>query len=455
MADFDFDFAVVGGGSGGVRAARVAAELGARTALIESGKLGGTCVNAGCVPKKLLVYSAEFARAFTDAGGYGFAVAPRQFDWSALIAHKDREIARLNAAYARTLDKSGVEIVHGHARFADAHTLDVGARRMRARHVLIATGGAPHVPDFPGRELAITSDDAFHLPRVPERVTLVGGGYIGVEFACIFNALGARVQLILRAAQILSGFDQDVRDHLARMLVKSGIELHRGVEVCTLERDGGALRATLTDGSSFQTDLAMFATGRRPRTANIGLSQIGVKLNADGAVVVDNYGKTSLPHVYAVGDCTGRVALTPVAIAEGQAVARTLFAGKGPQGIDYAHIPTAVFSLPPLATVGLPEHVARVRNPQLDIYRASFTPLKHTLSGRDEQSMVKLVVDRLTQRVLGCHVVGQDAPEVIQGFALALRLGATKADFDATIGVHPTVAEELVTLRHLVAPEPE
>ena len=304
MADFDFDLVVIGGGSGGVRAARIAAELGARTALVEAGKLGGTCINAGCVPKKLLVYGAEFARAFTDAGGYGFAVPPRQFDWAELIAHKDREVARLNAAYARTLELAGVDIVHGRARFLDPHSLAVGERRKpRARHVLIATGGAPYVPDFPGRALAITSDDAFHLPRVPERVTVVGAGYIGVEFASIFNALGARVQLVLRASQVLSGFDQDVGDYLGRMLAKSGIELHRGVEACAIERSASGLRVALTDGSALETDLAMFATGRRPRTAELGLGEIGVHVRApDGAIAVDNYGRSSVPHVFAVGD---------------------------------------------------------------------------------------------------------------------------------------------------------
>jgi glutathione reductase (NADPH) len=451
MAELDFDLVVVGGGSGGVRAARVAAELGARTALIEAGPLGGTCVNAGCVPKKLLVYGAEYARAFGDATGFGFDPGPARFDWRTLLAHKDHEIARLNAAYARTLESAGVEIVHGRARFADAHTLEVGERRMRAHHVLIATGGAPHVPDVPGRALAITSDQAFHLPRLPERVLLVGAGYIGVEFAGIFNALGARVQLVQRAAQVLSGFDHDVREHLGRMLVKSGITLHSGTEACAIERGASGLRVALTDGTAVETDLVMFATGRRPRTAQLGLDAIKVRVRADAAIVVDDYGRSSLPHVFAVGDCTGRVALTPVAIAEGEAVARTLFGGHGPVGIEYDHIPTAVFSLPPVATVGLPEHVARVRHPELDVYRSAFLPLRHRLSGRDEQSMVKLVVDRLTQRVLGCHVVGQDAPEVIQGFAIALRLGATKRDFDATIGVHPTVAEELVTLRAPVA----
>ena len=355
MADFDFDFVVIGGGSGGVRAARIAAELGARTALIESGKLGGTCVNAGCVPKKLLVYGAEFARAFTDAGRLRVHRAPRQFDWSALIAHKDREIARLNAAYARTLDRAGVEIVHGRARFADAHTLEVGERRMRARHVLIATGGAPHLPEFPGATLAITSDDAFHLPRLPERVTLVGGGYIGVEFACIFNALGARVAApATRARQILSGFDQDARDHLARMLVKSGIELRCGVEVCALGREANGLRAALTDGSALETDLVMFATGRRPRTANIGLAQIGVQLERGRR----GRGR-QLRQDLAAARVRGRRLHRP----------RRAHAGRdrrGPGGrahavrrqgrgvIDYAHIPTAVFSLPPLATVGLP-----------------------------------------------------------------------------------------------------
>jgi glutathione reductase (NADPH) len=449
MPSFDFDLVVVGGGSGGVRAARVAAELGARVALIEAGQLGGTCVNAGCVPKKLLAYAAQFAREFADSGGYGWEAPVPAFDWPALIAQKDHEITRLNGLYQRTLERAGVTIFAGRARFEDAHSLEFGGQRLRARFVLIATGGAPRHPRCEGASLTITSDEAFHLPSLPQRVTLIGGGYVGLEFACIFHWLGARVQLVHHGAHLLSTFDQDIGEHVTQALRKHGIDVRCGVEVLRVARSSDGLAVALSDGDELASDLVLSAIGRTPRTAGLGLAEIGVQTNRHGAVQVDAYCRSSLEHVFAVGDCIGRFALTPVAIAEGQAVAHTLF-GKAAAHVDYENVPTAVFSSPPVASVGLSEHIARLRHPELDIYRSRFTPLKNTLSGRDEQTLVKLVVDRLSQRVLGCHMVGQDAPEVIQGFALALRLGATKADFDATIGVHPTAAEEFVTLRHAV-----
>jgi glutathione reductase (NADPH) len=451
MADYDFDLLVIGAGSGGVRAARVAAELGARVAVIESGKVGGTCVNAGCVPKKLLVYAAEFARAFADAPGYGYAHVTPAFDWPRLIAHKDREIARLNQVYERALQTAGVALLRGYARFEDEHTVSIGARRVSGRFILLAVGSAPRKSDIPGGELAITSDEVFSLARLPERVTLVGAGYIGLEFAGMFRALGAVTQLVHHRDQILSHFDHDVREHMAGVLRKQGMDVRCGVEVRRIERAraGQGLIAELSDGSSVLSDLVLFAIGRAPRTAGIGLPEIGIELDDDGAVRVDEYGRSSIEHVFAVGDCNGGTTLTPIAIAEGQAVARTMF-GPAPVPIEHRNVPTAVFSLPAIAHVGMTEEEAREGGRELDVYRSQFTPLKHALSGRDEQCLVKLVVDRRTQRVLGCHMVGADAPEIIQGLAIAVHMGATKADFDRTLGLHPTAAEEFVTLRRAV-----
>ncbi|MGH7914841.1 MAG: glutathione-disulfide reductase [Candidatus Binataceae bacterium] len=444
---YDFDLFTIGGGSGGVRASRMAAQYGAKVALAEERYLGGTCVNVGCIPKKLFVYASEFGDAFTDCSGFGWTVAERSFNWSTLIANKDREIARLNGVYEKVLTDNGVRILRARATIADAHTVVVENERYTARYILIATGGWPTTPSIPGGELAITSNEAFFLPQFPARAIMVGGGYVSIEFAGIFHSLGAKVSVVHRGEQFLRGFDDDLRRTLAVEMDKRGIELRFNSKVGRIEKLSRGFRATLNDGTALEADLIMFATGRNPNTLNLGLEQAGVKLDHEGAVAVDDYSCSSVPNIYAVGDCTDRMQLTPVAIAEGQAVAETLFHGN-PKAPDYENVPTAVFSQPPIGTVGLTEATARERYRAVDVYKSSFRPLKHTLSGRDEHSFMKLVVDRATDRVLGCHMVGTDAGEIIQGLAIALRCSATKAQFDATIGIHPTGAEEFVTMRN-------
>jgi glutathione reductase (NADPH) len=444
---YDFDLFTIGGGSGGVRASRMAGQFGARVALAEERYLGGTCVNVGCIPKKLFVYASEFSDAFADSAGFGWTLGERNFNWRVLLANKDREIARLNGIYEKVLVDNGVRIFHARATIADAHTVIVGGERYTARYILIATGGQPTAPSIPGKELAITSNEAFFLPQFPARAIIVGGGYIGVEFAGIFNGLGARVALVHRGDLFLRGFDDDLRRTLAVEMGKRGVELSFGRVVERIEKLPRGIRATLDDGSTLEADLIMFATGRVPNTRELGLERAGVKLDYEGAVAVDSYSCSSAPDIYAVGDCTDRLQLTPVAIAEGQAVAETLFRAN-PKTPDYENVPTAVFSQPNLGTVGLTETAARERFSAVDIYKSRFRPLKHTVSGRDEHSFVKLVVDRETDRVLGCHMLGTDAGEIVQGLAIALRCGATKAQFDATIGIHPTAAEEFVTMRN-------
>ncbi len=443
---YDYDLFTIGGGSGGVRASRVAAQLGAKVAVAEERYLGGTCVNVGCIPKKLFVYAAEFSEAFADAAGYGWTVGERSFDWQTLIERKNREIARLNGVYEKVLVDNGVRILRARATLADAHTVIVGGERYSARHILLATGGWPSLPRLAGRELAITSNEAFFLPRFPARAIVVGGGYIGVEFAGIFHGLGASVTLVHRGDMILRGFDDDLRTHLAAEMGKRGIEIRLNRKVERLERVAGGILATFDDGTSAQADLIMFATGRTPNTRELGLERAGVKLDHEGAVVVDDYSCSSVPHIYAVGDCTDRMQLTPVAIAEGEAAARTLF-GPVPRKPDYENVATAIFSQPNAATVGLTEAEARAAYSAVDVYKSSFRPLLATLSGRDEQVFMKLVVDRETDRVLGCHMVGAHAGEIVQGLAIALKCRATKSQFDATVGIHPTAAEEFVTMR--------
>ncbi|HLK86474.1 MAG TPA: glutathione-disulfide reductase [Candidatus Binataceae bacterium] len=443
---YDYDLFTIGGGSGGVRASRVAAQLGAKVAIAEERYLGGTCVNVGCIPKKLFVYASEFSEAFADAAGYGWTVGERSFDWQTLIANKDREIARLNGVYEKVLVDNGVRILRARATLADAHTVIVGSERYSARHILLATGGWPSLPQIAGRELAITSNEAFFLPRLPARAIVVGGGYIGVEFAGIFHGLGASVTLVHRGDMILRGFDDDLRTHLAAEMGKRGIELRLNRKVERLERAAGGILATFDDGTSAQADLIMFATGRTPNTHELGLERAGVKLDHEGAVVVDDYSCSSVPHIYAVGDCTDRMQLTPVAIAEGEAAARTLF-GSVPRKPDYENVATAIFSQPNAATVGLTESEARAAYSAVDVYKSSFRPLMATLSGRDEQVFMKLVVERESDRVLGCHMVGAHAGEIVQGLAIALKCRATKSQFDATVGIHPTAAEEFVTMR--------
>lgn len=444
---YDYDLFTIGGGSGGVRASRMAAQFGAKVALAEERYLGGTCVNVGCIPKKLLVYASEFSDAFADCTEFGWTLGERSFNWQTLIANKDREIARLNGVYEKVLTDNGVRILRAHATIADAHTVVVGSDRYTTRYILVATGGWPTTPSIPGGELAITSNEAFFLPQFPSRAIVVGGGYIGVEFAGIFHGLGAKVSVVHRGELFLRGFDDDLRRALAAEMGTREIELRFNRQVARIEKLPRGIRATLDDGAALEADLIMFATGRTPTTHNLGLEQAGVKLDYEGAVVVDAYSCSSVANIYAVGDCTDRLQLTPVAIAEGQAVAETLFHGN-PKTPDYENVPTAVFSQPPIGTVGLTEAEARERYRAIDIYKSSFRPLKHTLSGRDEHSFMKLVVDRETDRVLGCHMVGTDAGEIIQGLAIALKCRATKAQFDATIGIHPTGAEEFVTMRN-------
>ncbi len=449
---YDYDFFVIGGGSGGVRAARIAAAYGARVAVAEERYLGGTCVNVGCVPKKLLVYAAHFSEDFDDAAGFGWTVGERRFDWSRLIANKNDEIARLNGVYRRMLEGSGVDIIEHHARLADAHTVAVANDRHSAKHILVATGGWPVVPDIPGAEHAVTSNEAFFLDSLPERVVVVGGGYIAVEFAGIFHGLGSQVVQLYRGPLFLRGFDDDVRPFLADEMRKKGIDLRFNSVVERIDKANGALTATLAGGETIEADLVMYATGRVPNTKGIGLEEAGVELDAKGAVVVDDYSKTTVDNIYAVGDVTDRVNLTPVAIREGHLVAETLFNGN-PSKPDHSGVPSAVFSQPSIGMVGLTEAQARERYGEIEVYKSAFRPMKHTLSGRDEKTLMKLVVDHASDRVVGVHMVGPEAGEIIQGIGVAIKCGATKAQFDATIGIHPTSAEEFVTMREK-APEP-
>ncbi len=451
MAGYDYDFFVIGAGSGGVRAARVAAAMGRRVAVAEDRYLGGTCVNVGCIPKKLLVYASHFAEDFEDAEkGYGWTVGTPSFDWTTFVARKDAEIERLNGVYDGLLEKAGAEQIWGRATVAGPHEVRVGDRSFTAEHILVATGGWPDVPEFPGRELAITSNEIFHLKEKPERILIVGGGYIAVEFAGILNGLGSQVTQLYRGPLFLRGFDDDVRQALAEEIRKKGVDLRFDTNLTALERSSdGSLRATLTDGSQAVADQVLFATGRRPNSANLGLEEVGVELAPNGAIVVDEYSRSSVPSIHAVGDVTDRMALTPVALHEAMCLVKTLFEGV-PTAPVHEGVPAAVFSQPPVGTVGLTEAQARESGAEVVIYRSRFRALKHTLTGGEESTMMKLVVDRASDRVLGLHMVGPDAGEMVQGFAVALKCGATKAQFDATVGIHPTSAEEWVTMREPV-----
>ena len=452
MEQYDYDLFTIGAGSGGVRASRYAAGLGARVAVAEERYLGGTCVNVGCIPKKLFSYAAHYGEDIGHAGGYGWRVAPPAFDWRTLVANKDREIERLNGVYARLLSGAGVTLLRGRATLLDAHTVAVDGRRVSARYILVATGGWPVVPPIPGCELAISSNEAFHLGELPRRALVVGGGYIAVEFASIFNGLDVDTTLIYRGARLLKEFDADLGAFLAAQMQKKGLRIRFLSNIERIERaaDGRALRATLADASVLEADCVMYATGRAPNTRGLGLEDAGVKLAANGAVLVDAKFQSSVPSIYAVGDVIDRVLLTPVALAEGMVVAESLF-GSGKRSLDYEGIATAIFSNPNVGTVGLSEARARERHGDIDVYRTSFGPLRHQLTGSGEQVLMKLVVDRKTDRVLGVHMVGPDAGEIIQGFAVALKCGATKRQFDTTIGIHPTIAEEFVTLREALA----
>ena len=448
MSDYDVDLFVIGGGSGGVRAARIAAQHGARVMLAEEYRVGGTCVIRGCIPKKLLVYASRFRAEFEDAAGFGWTVPQWMFDWPTLIANKEKEIARLEAAYTMTLEKAGVTIVKSRAVVADAHTVQLAdGKRVRAAFILIATGGAPTYGDpIPGLEHVISSNEAFHLRRLPHHVVIQGGGYIAVEFAGIFAGLGAHVTLVYRGENILRGFDDDVRAHLRMDMEKHGIRVVTGRKITAIERAESRLSVHLSSGNRIGADCVMFATGRQPNIGGIGLKETGVHIAKNGGIGVDEYSRTSVASIYAIGDVTNRINLTPVAVREGAAFADTVFGGR-PTAVDHTNVPTAVFSEPEVGAVGLTEAEARARLAQTDIYRAMFKPLKATLSGRDTTVLVKLVVDGHTGCVVGCHIVGEGAAEMIQVAAIAVKMGATKADFDATMALHPTIAEELVTMR--------
>ena len=447
MSD-EFDLLVIGAGSGGVRAARFAAGFGAKVAVVESRYLGGTCVNVGCVPKKLLVYGAHYAEDFRQAVGFGWSAGQSVFDWPTLIANKNREIQRLNGIYRNLLLNSGVTLLEGHARLLGPHQVEVQGRCYSARHILIATGGWPQVPDIPGKEHAITSNEVFYLQQLPQRVLVVGGGYIAVEFASIFHGLGAQTSLLYRGELFLRGFDGAVRRHCREELEKKGLDLQFNSDIARIERQAdGSLLATLTDGRTLATDCVFYATGRRPMLDDLGLENAGVALDERGYIRVNEHFETSQPSILAIGDVIGRVQLTPVALAEGMAVARRLFRPEDYQVPDYELIPTAVFSLPNIATVGLSEEQARERGHQLKIFESRFRPMKLTLTECQERTLMKLVVDADSDRVLGCHMVGPEAGEIIQGLAVALKAGATKRIFDETLGIHPTAAEEFVTMR--------
>ena len=453
MSDFACDLFVIGGGSGGVRAARMAAQRGARVFVAEAAALGGTCVNVGCIPKKLYSYAAHYADAFEEAAGYGWDVGPVSLDWGRLKSNRAREISRLNGVYEQLLLGAGAQIIRGWAQLLDGHTVQVettaGKKQFRSRHVLIATGGTASIPDLPGREHVITSDNMFDLDPFPGRLVVVGGGYIACEFASIFNGLGATVTQLYRGEQILRGFDHEVQAFIAAEMRKTGLDLRTHADVASIAAGADGLAVTLVDGSCLDADQVLFATGRVPNVNGLGLENAGVAQGPDGAVKVNENYQTSLPSVYAVGDVTARVQLTPVALAEAMVVVDLLF-GKGERRMGYDYIPTAVFTHPNIGTVGLTEQAARQRLDKVTIFRSEFRPLRHTMSGSAERSFMKLVVDAKTDEVVGLHMVGPDAGEVVQGFAVAMKAGATKATFDSTIGIHPTLAEEFVTMREPV-----
>lgn len=447
MSSFDYDLFVIGAGSGGVRASRMAAsKFGKRVAVAEDRHLGGTCVNVGCVPKKLLVYASHYSEDFHEARGFGWTVGDSSFDWKTLIANKDQEIGRLNGIYGNLLANAGVDLIEGRATVVDAHTVAVGDKRYTAEKILVAVGGWPVVPDIPGKEHVITSNEAFYLDDLPKRVIVVGGGYIAVEFAGIFNGLGSQVTQLYRGPLFLRGFDQDVREFLAGEMRKKDIDLRFNSNIATVEKTDGGLIATLEDGSTIEADVIMYATGRAPKVEGLGLEQAGVEMRGNGAVVISDDFQTSVPSIYALGDVTDRVQLTPVAIAEAMVLVHNLYGGEG-RRMSYDDIPTAVFSQPNIGTVGLTEEQAREKYGAVDIYKSEFRPMKHTLSGSDERTLMKLIVDQASDRVVGLHMVGPEAGEITQGMGIAIKAGATKADFDATIGIHPTSAEEFVTMR--------
>ncbi len=449
MAEFDTDLFVIGGGSGGVRAARIAANHGARVVIAEEYRMGGTCVIRGCVPKKLLVYASHVHHEIEDAAGFGWTIPQATFDWPTLIANKDKEIARLEAAYTANVEKAGARVLKTRAEFVDANTLRLAnGETVRSKYVLIATGGAPnHGVAIPGIEHVISSNEVFHLSSLPRRILIQGGGYIALEFACIFAGFGSDVTVIYRGENVLRGFDEDVRTHVRSEMEKAGITILTGCTVNRVDKHGKDFTSHLSNGSSIASDQVMFAIGRHPNVANLGLERAGVAINPEnGGIAVDGFSKTSVPNIYAIGDVTHRINLTPVAIREGHAFADTVF-GKREIQADHADIPTAVFCQPEVGTVGLTETQARAQFARVDIYKTTFRPMKATLSGRDTRVLMKLIVDVTTDRVVGCHIVGDGAAEMVQVLGIAVKMKATKADFDATMALHPTAAEELVTMR--------
>ena len=449
MAEFDVDLFVIGGGSGGVRAARIAAGYGAKVMVAEEYRMGGTCVIRGCVPKKLFVIGSHVHDEIEDAAGFGWTIPPVSFDWKTLVANKDKEIARLEGIYTTNVEKAGGQVVKTRAVLEDAHTLRLATgERVTAKYVMVATGSAPnHGPDIPGIEHVISSDEAFHLAELPKRIVIQGGGYIALEFACIFAGFGSDVTVVYRGDNILRGFDEDVRTHVRAEMEKRGITIITGCTITKVDKHGRDFTTHLSNGSSIASDQVMFAIGRHPNVANLGLEKAGVAINpGNGGIAVDGWSKTSAPNIYAIGDVTHRINLTPVAIREGHAFADTVF-GKRPVQVDHTNIPTAVFSQPEVGTVGMTEREARAHFSHVDIYKTDFRPIKSTMSGRDTRILMKLVVDGSTDRVVGCHIVGDTAAEIVQAVAIAVKMKATKADFDATFALHPTAAEELVTMR--------
>ena len=453
MANVDVDLFIIGAGSGGVRAARLAAQGGLRVAIAESGALGGTCVNVGCIPKKLFSYAAHFRDEVEDAADFGWTVAEPSFDWQRLLVNKDREIDRLNGVYERVLVNAGAKILRGRATVLGPHSISLDGKTYSAKNILIATGSWPQKPAIPGVELGITSNEAFHLPKLPKRALVVGGGYIAVEFASIFNGLGVQTTLAYRGAQLLRGFDSELGQRLAEEMTRKGVAVTLNCTPARLTKTGTEIQVDFDNNKQSSFDLVMFATGRVPNTANLGLEAASVRLAPDGAIAVDRYSKSSVDSIHAIGDVTNRLNLTPVATSEGMALAKTLFGGT-PTPVDHEAVPTAVFSNPSIGTVGLSEAQARAKHGEVDIYKAAFRALKHTLGKSEERTFMKLVVDAASQRVLGAHMLGPEAGEIIQGVAIAVKLGATKAQFDATIGIHPTAAEEFVTMREKAPPQP-
>ena len=448
MAEYDFDLFVIGAGSGGVRASRMAAGFGAKVAVAEELYLGGTCVNVGCVPKKLFAYAAHFAEDFSDARGYGWDLSGTVFNWQRLVENKNTEITRLNGIYHNLLSGAGVTLVQGRARLLDSHTVAVGDKTFSAERILLATGGWPFIPDFPGREHVISSNEVFYLEQLPKRCVVVGGGYIAIEFAGIFKGLGCQTSLLYRGEQFLRGFDQGIRDHMVVTLQNKGMDLQFNTDVTRVDKQAdGSLQVHLKSGEMLETDLVLYATGRRPKLDGLGLENTAVKLDDKGFIEVNDEYQTTDPAIFAIGDVTDTVQLTPVALAEGMALARRLYAPDEYRPVDYNDLATAVFCIPNIATLGLTEEQARAQGHKLDIFESRFRPMRNTLAGNPEQSFMKLLVDQDSDRVLGVHMVGPDAGEIIQGLAVALKAGATKAVFDATLGIHPTAAEEFVTMR--------